>query len=167
MIQVKGAAAIAWRGHAGYGLAHAYAHVTNWRIMLKQLYSFIKSFLKPLFVRERKSWSVAIVRRYADANGSFVGELYVLGTFAGVLGYQMIGYSLDTLPFDAHAVEAFDLDTEHDFLKPMPVGCVRVGAMNPQDNDAVRKHVAKLAAQGKIALQVQNRFVEHVLNKRT
>jgi hypothetical protein len=107
---------------------------------------------------------MAIVRRYCDANGSFIGELYLLGTFAGVLGYQQIGMSLDTLPFDAKNVIAFDLDTEHDFLFPMPSGCVRVGAQDPRDTGAVRKHVAKLAAEGRIALQVQNRFIEHVMD---
>lgn len=109
---------------------------------------------------------MAIVRRYTDANGSFVGELYVLGSFGGVLGYQMIGMSLDTLPFDVKDVPAFDLDVEHDFLKPMPEGCVRVGAQDPRDDTAVRTHVAKLAKTGRIALQIQNRFVEHVMSKK-
>jgi hypothetical protein len=122
------------------------------------------SFIQRLFTRKRKAYSLAIVRRYCDANGSFIGELYMLGTFAGVLAYQMIGYSLDTLPFDAHTPDTFDLDTEHDFLQPMPAGCVRVGDMTPQNNGAVRKHIAKLATEGTLTLQIQNRFVEHVMN---
>lgn len=113
----------------------------------------------------KRTWSMAIVRRYADANGSFVGELYLLGTFAGVLQYSMIGVSLDTLPFEARTPDSFDLDVERDFLAPMPEGCVRVGAQDPRDNDAVRSHVARLARAGGIALQVQNRFVEHVMSR--
>jgi hypothetical protein len=125
----------------------------------------IVGFIRSLFKRRRKAYSMAIVRRYTDANGSFVGELYLLGTFAGVLGYQQIGMSLDTLPFDARDVAAFDLDTVNDFLVPMPGQCVRVGAQDPRDNDAVRRHVARLATDGSIALQVQNRFIEHVLER--
>lgn len=132
--------------------------------VLRRIVGFVKSVLVA-FTPKRKAWSMAVVRRYADANGSYVGELYLLGTFAGVLQYSMIGVSLDTLPFDARAVEVFDLDTDNDFLAPMPPMCVRVGALNPQDNDNVRKYVAKMAHEGRIVLQVQNRFVEHVLNK--
>lgn len=123
------------------------------------------SWLRGLF--KRKAYSLAIVRRYADANGAYVGELYLLGTFAGVLGYQQIGMSLDTLPFETvgTGIVEFDLDTENNFLAPMPEGCVRVGAQDPRDNDAVRAHVRRLAKSGRIQLQVQNRFVEHVLNQ--
>jgi hypothetical protein len=136
------------------------------RPILKPAWDWLCSCVSRWFSRERRAYSLAIVRRYTDANGSFVGELYLLGTFAGVLSYQMIGYSLDTLPFDTHTPESFDLDTKHDFLAAMPVGCVRVGAQHPRDNDAVRKHIAKLAAKGTLALQVQNRFIEHVLDKK-
>ena len=129
------------------------------RILLS-FYYIVRAWLKP-----RKTWSMAIVRRYTDANGSFVGELYLLGTFFGVLQYQMIGVSLDTLPFETKEIRSFDLDTENDFLHPMPEGCVRVGALDPRDNDAVRANVARLAGEGTICLQVQNRFVEHVLSK--
>jgi hypothetical protein len=128
--------------------------------MLDKIVNFIRHWIAP------KTYSLAIVRRYIDANGSFVGELYLLGSFAGVLGYQMIGVSLDTLPFDAHEIIAFDLDTENDFLKPMSNDCVRVGAQDPQDNDSVRGHVARLARTGRLALQVQNRFVEYVMERK-
>jgi len=122
------------------------------------------SWLKKLFVA-RKTYSMVIVRRYCDANGAFVGELYLLGTFCGVLQYNMIGVSLDTLPFSASQVTGFDLDVEHDFLRPMPEGCVRVGAQDPQNNDAVRANVGRIAREGTIVLQVQNRFIERVLGK--
>jgi hypothetical protein len=116
--------------------------------------------------KAKRTWSVVIVRRYADANGAYVGELYLLGSFMGVLGYQMIGVSLDTLPLepkDPKDIAGFSLDTEHDFLAPMPAGCVRVGAQYPEDNDAVRANIARLAREGAIQLQVQNRFIEHVM----
>lgn len=128
--------------------------------MLKQLYNYILRLFKP-----RKIWSMAIVRRYADANGAFVGELYLLGSFAGSLQYSMIGVSLDTLPFIVREVTAFNLDIQHDFLAPMPEECVRVGALDPRDNDAVRVNVARLAKTGAIALQIQNRFIEHVMSR--
>jgi hypothetical protein len=132
----------------------------------------IKALMQGMFSRvarglfKRKAWSMAIVRRYTDANGSFVGELYLLGTFCGVLQYNMIGVSLDTLPFAAKELGSFVMDTEHDFLAPMPAQCVRVGAQDPMDNDAVRQHVAKLASDGRIVLQVQNRFIEHVMESK-
>jgi hypothetical protein len=133
-------------------------------------YSMIDRFIsliKRLLGIKPRTYSFAVIRRYTDANGSFVGELYLLGTFAGVLGYSMIGVSLDTLPFDCqNGVEGFDLDLEHDFLAPMAPGCVRVGAQDPRDNDAVRARVARLAREGTISLQVQNRFIEHVMQER-
>jgi len=129
------------------------------------IFDLIIAWFKKL-ARRQKTYSLAIVRRYTDANGSFVGELYLLGTFCGVLGYQMVGMSLDTLPFEIKEVSGFDLDVENDFLKPMPEGCVRVGAQDPQDNDTVRRHIGRLAREGKIVLQVQNRFVEHVMTNR-
>jgi len=134
--------------------------------LLKPMSRFMVSlymWIRAYFIR--KTWSMAIVRRYADANGAYVGELYLLGTFAGVLQYSMIGVSLDTLPFTVREVAAFDLDVWHDFLHPMPEGCVRVGAQDPRDNDVVRANVARLAREGAIHLQVQNRFIERVLGE--
>jgi hypothetical protein len=132
--------------------------------VIRRLYSFLRAYFIRVLPVQRKTYSLAVIRRYTDANGSFVGELYLLGSFAGVLGYSMIGVSLDTLPFDCqNGVDSFDLDVEHDFLAPMPPGCVRVGAQDPRDNDAVRSHVARLAREGTISLQVQNRFIEHVI----
>jgi len=116
---------------------------------VRQLFGIVVAWLRGLLFG-RKTWSMAIVRRYADANGSFVGELYLLGTFAGILQYSMIGVSLDTLPFEAHEIQSFDLDVENDFLSPMPGNCVRVGASQPGDNDLVRSHVARLGREGTI-----------------
>ena len=127
--------------------------------MLKQLYNYIRRLFNS------KTYSLAIVRRYTDANGSFVGELYLLGTFLGALQYTMIGVSLDTLPFELHELYSPRLDLKQDFLAPMPVGYVRVGALDPRDNDAVRVAVRKLVQAGTIHLKIQNRFVEHVMSQ--
>jgi hypothetical protein len=129
--------------------------------MIKRFIAYLKAL-----GRKRKTYSMAIVRRYTDANGAFVGELYLLGTFAGILGYQMIGVSLDTLPLEAKHPNTFDLDIENDFLKPMTKYCIRVGAIDPADNENVRKHVASLFKTGKIEFQIQNRFIEHILGKK-
>jgi hypothetical protein len=141
--------------------------MTELRAVGARLVAFARrvwTYLVRVLPVEHKTYSLAIVRRYTDANGSFVGELYLLGSFAGGLGYRMIGVSLDTLPFDCqNGAPSFDLDTDNDFLSPMPVGCLRVGAQDPRDNDAVRASVARLARTGTISLQVQNRFIERVL----
>lgn len=131
---------------------------------MRRLFDIIVAWFRGVAVG-RKTWSLAIVRRYPDANGSFVGELYLLGTFMGVLQYQMIGVSLDTLPFEPKEVQTFSLDVVNDFLKPMPEGCVRVGSLDPRDNDVVKANVGRLAKQGTIVLQVQNRFVEYVMGR--
>ena len=107
---------------------------------------------------------LAIVRRYCDANGSYVGELYLEGEFAGVSAYRMVGVSLDTLPLDIKTSELFDLDTRRDFLAPMTRHCVRVGAIDPRENDAVRAMVAKLPRHG-MRLDIRNGFIEHILEK--
>lgn len=131
------------------------------RKFLVSLYAWVRGHFSP------KVYSMAIVRRYTDANGSYVGELYLLGSFCGVLGYNQIGMSLDTLPFSCNSSEWTDyaLDLDHGFLEPMPAGTVRVGAQDPQDNDAVRENVRRMAREGRIQLQVQNRFVEHVMRE--
>lgn len=132
--------------------------------MLREIILGLLLWVKSLF-RPNKAHSMAIVRRYTDANGAFVGELYLLGSFAGILGYQQVGMSLDTLPFDTTYTTMFILDVENDFLMPMPEGCVRIGAQLPEDNEAVRASIRRIAREGSISLQVQNRFCEHVLGK--
>jgi hypothetical protein len=125
------------------------------------------SWLRGLF--SRKPVHLAIVRRYADANHSFIGELYMYGAFAGVGSYRMIGVSLDSLPLELGSLSLGDepdtLDLAHDFLAPMPPNTLRVGAAEPADNDAVRKQIAALPRRN-IRLVIQNRFIEHVLESR-
>src|SRR5258708_567952 len=85
----------------------------------------------------------------------------------GMRNYNMIGMSLDTLPFELLRPTGLTwgtLDTDNDFLAPMSSYCVRVGALSPQDNDNVRKMVAKLPRR-RMTLTVQNRFIEHVLER--
>jgi len=124
-------------------------------------------FIKGLF--RRAPVRLAIVRRYADANGSYVGELYMEQEQNGIRSYRMIGASLDTLPLDIDLTlrvnMAYVLDTENDFLAYMPAGRLRVGALDPQDNDRVRRMVARLPRR-RMTLVVQNRFIEHVLEPR-
>jgi hypothetical protein len=126
--------------------------------MLRRLTDFLRSLLHRGPVR------LAIVRRYADANGSYVGELYMEQEHRGVSSYCMIGASLDTLPFDypLPCNVGISLDTDNDFLAPMPRDTFRVGALDPAENDKVRCMVAGLPRRN-MTLVVQNRFIEHVL----
>lgn len=109
---------------------------------------------------------LAIVRRYVDANGSHVGELYVRDD-AGC--YHMVGMSLDTLPLDRHLVAVEDgtvrWDVRNDFLKAMPPRTVRVGAQDPRDDSFVRAQVAKIKPDN-VFLSIRNNFVEEVLEPR-
>jgi hypothetical protein len=121
--------------------------------MLKRLYAFVCSLISPHPVR------LAIVRRYADANGNYVGELY-LDNGHGL--YGMIGASLDSLGLNAdgltpHAGEM--LDTRNDFLAYMPTCTVRVGALDPVDNDKVRRMIAQMPRKN-MTLVIQNGFIE-------
>jgi len=133
--------------------------------MMSKLINYVLSLFKARPVR------LAIVRRYCDANGSYVGELYLEQEQGGVGSYRMIGASLDTLPFEIGNGQTYSvgdlrnvLDTANDFLAFMPAKRIRVGAMSPQDNDSVRAMVARLPRRN-MTLVVQNRFIEHVLEK--
>ena|ERR1700733_7847440 len=129
------------------------------------------SYIKNLF-----DWTpvrLAIVRKYADANGSYIGELYRFDTLKRkddtFVGYRMIGASLDTLPLDVVANESklggWKLDTRNDFLAPMGRNTIRVGALTPADNDIVRRELASIP-RWRIRLVLQNRFIEAVMEMR-
>lgn len=122
------------------------------------------AWLRALFTR--KPVRLAIVRRYCDANGSYIGELYIEREHGNGKAYCMIGASLDSFPLDAGDIWPNELryaiDTDHDFLVPMPPNRVRVGALEPRDNDKVRKMAARLP-RGRMSVTIQNRFIEHVL----
>jgi hypothetical protein len=128
--------------------------------MIRLFISFVKSLFK------RSPVKLAIVRKYTDANGSFVGELYIEQKQKAFTGYTMIGASLDTLPFDLqNETDVFALDTRNDFLAPMPPMTLRVGALDPQDNEAIRKAVRNMPRR-RMKLIIQNRFIEYVLEKK-
>ena len=132
--------------------------------MLTKLYGWLNYTLAGLF--RHGPVRLAIVRRYADANGSYVGELYLEGTLAGVSAYRLVGASLDTLPLilDGIQTDVFALDTHNDFLAVMPPMTVRVGANEPKDNETVKKMIRRLPRHS-MTLIVQNRFIEHVMEK--
>ena len=131
--------------------------------MIKRLIAWLRLRLRGLF--DSSPIRLAIVRRYIDANGSYVGELYIERAFNQASAYCMVGVSLDTLPLELesplHFGMGYVLDTHNDFLVLMPPGVVRVGALTPADNDRVRKMVGKLPRH-RITLVIQNRFIEKV-----
>jgi len=131
--------------------------------MLARLCSFVKGLFNHAPVH------LAIVRRYRDANGHHVGELYMYGTFAGVGSYRMIGCSLDSFPLDLGSLSLGDepgaLDLLHDFLAPMGANTFRVGACEPKDNEAVRRMIGRIPRKN-VRIVIQNRFIEHVLEKK-
>jgi hypothetical protein len=125
--------------------------------MIARLVNYILGLLKAKPVR------LAIVRRYADANGNYVGELYMEQEQNSISSYRMIGASLDSMPLSYVGGEMGELlDTRHDFLAYMPKYTVRVGALDPRDNDRIRQMVAKLPRRN-MTLVVQNRFIEGIL----
>jgi hypothetical protein len=125
-------------------------------------------WLRGLF--DRSPVHLAIVRRYKDANGHYVGELYMYGTFAGVGSYRMVGCSLDSFPLELGSLSLGDepgaLDLLHDFMAPMQPNTLRVGAPEPKDNDNVRRMIGKLPRRN-IRLVLQNKFIEHALDRKT
>jgi hypothetical protein len=132
--------------------------------MLKTLWNWLLDAWASLI-----DWSPAhltIVRRYVDANGSYVGELYMRDTSGND---RMLGMSLDTLPREMGSLLLCDapntLDLKNDFLAPMLSNTIRVGAAEPKDNDAVRARIARIP-RWNIGLIIQNRFIEHVLENR-
>lgn len=80
----------------------------------------------------------------------------------------MIGASLDSFPLELGSLSLGDepgaLDLLHDFLAPMSDNTLRVGAAEPKDNESVRQMIGKLPRRN-IRLVIQNRFVEHILDK--
>ncbi|SRR6266446_4153317 len=102
---------------------------------------------------------LAVVRRYVDANGSYVGELYV----ADHNEYRMVGMSLDTLPLALVGCNdaGTHLDLWDDFLAPMLSSKLRVGAAVPRDNYRVQQMIASLPKRG-MKLTIQNRFMDAI-----
>jgi len=131
--------------------------------MLSRLFNFVRG----LFCRSLVH--LVVVRRYRDANGHNVGELYMYGIVNSKGTFRLVGCSLDSLPLDLTFLslggEPGALDLDHDFLAPMPPGRLRVGAAEPADNDAVRRMVGRLPRR-RTRVTVQNRFIEHVMERK-
>lgn len=106
---------------------------------------------------------LTIVRRYVDAQSNFIGELYMgEGREA-----KMIGMTCDSLPFDmsmGHADIRSCFDFAHDFTDPMGAGVIRVGSLEPANNETVR-NIVSLRRYCPLRVTVLNRFVEHVMEK--
>lgn len=107
---------------------------------------------------------LTVVRRYADAQGNYIGELYEGdGPTA-----RMIGASCDNWPLDAD-VSPIPMHPKvcwvKSFLDPLPRNTLRVGAMEPQDNEDVQAYVARRRFLP-FRVTVCNRFVEHILEKK-
>lgn len=104
---------------------------------------------------------LTVVRRYVDAQKNFIGELYEgEGRTA-----KMIGASCDSWPFNANLAAlpfGSGLCWQKDFLAPLPANTLRVGALKPEDNAAVQRHIA-IRRFCILRITVLNRFVEHVM----
>lgn len=102
--------------------------------------------------------TLTVVRRYVDAQGHFIGELYE-GTGRSA---RMVGMTCDNLPLEVVSKTPIRLCWKQDFLAPLPANTVRVGGQEPQENAGVRAFIAlRRFCPQRIA--VLNRFVEHVL----
>jgi|ERR1019366_5139340 hypothetical protein len=109
-------------------------------------------------------FSVTVVRRYVDAQGHYIGELYEGNSREA----RMIGASCDNWPLDAETKPLPMMPTicySKSFLEPLPPNTLRVGAMLPKDNAMVQAYVS---ARRWLPLRVTvlNRFVEHVMGDR-
>jgi len=103
------------------------------------------------------TFNVTIVRRYADAQGNYIGELYE--------NERMIGASCDNWPLNdtvASSLRHSRVCYSKSFLEPLPDNTLRVGAFEPSLNVIVQEYVA---ARRFLPLRVTvcNRFIEYVL----
>ncbi len=138
-------------------------NIESW---LRTMFDKLIVWVKGLFISTPVK--LVIVRRYEDANGSYVGELYMWKDYGHGGSYMMIGASLDSFPLDQRDGSAIDwrLDTANDFLAPLPLNTVRVGAMTPMYNESVRrtmrtfprKHM-KLEIMNRLSISIERRPV--------
>lgn len=105
---------------------------------------------------------MTVIRRYIDAKGNYIGELYLheMGKPA-----CMIGMTCDTFPFEVEYVLGPIIDTDHEFTDPMPMMRMRVGAMTPDENDRIREQISWFKYKD-VRVNVQNHFCETVLEGR-
>ncbi len=103
---------------------------------------------------------ITVVRRYADAQKHFIGELYVgEGRTA-----QMVGMSCDNLPLKVEPKTAGIVRWGQSFLDPMGPNTILVGGLEPADQRTVREYFALRRFCLK-RVTVLNRFIEAVLEK--
>lgn len=128
------------------------------------MFNCLLDFLRSLVYRAPVH--LAVVRRYRDANGNYVGELYREQTRNGISSYEMIGASLDSFALGTGSLDLsktpYVLDVVNDFLALMLSNRLRVGAMDPKDNDAVREMIGRLPRR-RMTVVIQNCFIEHVM----
>lgn len=98
-----------------------------------------------------------VVRRYADAQKHFIGELYEGNGRTA----KMIGMTCDNLPLQITNIDSA-LCWRRDFLAPMEADTIRVGGQTPKDNAHVLEYVA-LRRFCPFRMVILNRFVEHIL----
>lgn len=103
------------------------------------------------------TFNVTVVRRYVDAQGHYIGELYD--------NKAMIGASCDNMPIDTKLAIP-RLCYTYSFLDVMPADTLRVGAMTPQDNASVQAYVS-MRRWLPLRVAVLNRFVEHVMERQS
>lgn len=101
---------------------------------------------------------LTVVRRYVDAQGNFIGELYEGNDRAAM----MIGASCDNWPLDADARPLpahSSLCWKEQFTAPLPNNTLRVGAWDAKDNAKVQEYIA-IRRFCVLRVTVLNRFVE-------
>lgn len=106
---------------------------------------------------------LTVVRRYVDAQGNFIGELYDGNT----PNAKMIGATCDNWPLNADTCPlpgAPRLCWRMSFLEPLPANTLRVGSFVPADNARAQEYIARRRFC-KIRVTVLNRFVERVLGE--
>lgn len=105
--------------------------------------------------------TLTIVRRYVDAQGHYIGELYEGDKHEA----KMIGVSCDNWPLnvgETGLIGAYTLCYSLSFLDPMPANTIRVGSLEPTDNATIRAYISKKRFCHKTII-VRNRFIEYVL----
>lgn len=130
---------------------------------LRQLVINITTYFRALIYRELIN--LYIRRKYQDANGNYIGELYADDvTIKGKKVTAMIGVSLDSLDFGDIFGIPNELDLRHDFLAYMPKDRIRLGSLEPKDNDQVRNRY-RFYPSHLIRIHVQNCFIESILEE--
>lgn len=119
--------------------------------------SFVKAVCYAVF-HPYETVYITVVRRYADAQKRFIGELYVgEGRTA-----KMIGMSCDNLLLKVEGKTAGRIRWGQDFTVDMPANTVSVGGVEPQDQAAVHDFFS-LRRFCPHRVSILNRFVEHIL----